>query len=83
MPRGFRLNGRKVIHLKNRKQIGLFFDSDGGGDVLPKRPMDFSGMHCIISKKVELLVVTAERTSKQISWPRNQPTDGSEFKRPA
>jgi hypothetical protein len=79
--RGFRLKGQKLIHLRNRKQIGLLFDP-GGGDVIPKRPMNFSGIHCVISKKVEFLVVTAERNSNQISGSCYQPTDGSEIKRP-
>jgi hypothetical protein len=39
---------------------------DGGGHVPPKRPVNFNGLHGVISQKIELFIATALRTSNPI-----------------
>jgi hypothetical protein len=34
--------------------LGLFLDYENGGDVPPKRPLKFNGVHGVISQKIEL-----------------------------
>jgi hypothetical protein len=34
-------------------KLALFFDPEEGGDIPPKRRLTFSGLHGVISKKIE------------------------------
>jgi hypothetical protein len=43
--------------------LGLFFDPEDGGDVPPPREFTLTGLHGVISQKIELSLTTAVRTS--------------------
>jgi hypothetical protein len=43
--------------------LGLYFDPEDGGDVPPKSPLAFNGLHSVISQKIELFIITAVGTS--------------------
>jgi hypothetical protein len=55
---------RRNQHEAGSKQslLGLFFDSEDGGDVRPKRQLTFNGKHRVISQRIDLFVTTAVRT---------------------
>jgi hypothetical protein len=43
--------------------LGVLFDPEYGGDVLPKRQLTFNGLHGITSQKMVLFITTSVRTS--------------------
>jgi hypothetical protein len=44
--------------------FGLFFDPDDGGDVSPKRQLNFNVLHGVIYQKILFFITTAVNTSK-------------------
>jgi hypothetical protein len=51
--------------------LGLF-DPEEGDDKFARKSVDFNGLHGIISKKTELFIPTAVRTSGPTSSPQGR-----------
>jgi hypothetical protein len=43
---------KSTICFDARSSLDLFFDPEDGGDVPPKRPLTFNGLHGVISHKI-------------------------------
>jgi hypothetical protein len=43
--------------------LGLLFDPEDGGDILPKYRLNFNELHRVIAQQMELFIATAPRTS--------------------
>jgi hypothetical protein len=59
----------KFILLRDSFLLGLFFDSEDGADVIPKRRLTLSQTHGTISQKIELFIWTIERVLHPTHFP--------------
>jgi hypothetical protein len=46
--------------------LSLFFDSEDGGDMFPKRQLIFNGLHGVMSQKTEIFLTAALRAASPI-----------------